>query len=947
METIISTLDDAQRTLASHKTGLRRLQGMLTTSEGDSDAVLMVVFRHALDSVLLFPKKEPAVERLAKFLTEFFATTSDYVLQTSIQFLIERSSADDKNVRSRACQFIANILATPNIDESALDALCETMVERLTPRLRDKFPAVRSWAIQALGPLQNPEDENDTVWNEILRLMSSDTYFAVRVAATETICINKVTLPCIVNQIKDSKSEVRISALVYLSENVDVRQYNSVMRNLLIQYGWNDRHNNDNVRLASRQLILGWLKNLDYRVPKLLNLLNIAAYEEEAEEFAWQLIEAIEKNEFNCPELKEQSRLSHINWEGSFSALSLGDLLWNKVRCDFAKKRLTPFMAEEFLEVLVPDVVVLCDLISNGNNPSLNRNQSQQVVMKYLIAITKFLDPADISGAEKLTFLCESLLDDVQFPIDLVYNVMDAWSRMKSPKTILSRASNMAVNIRSATACPTNDAAAAVVDDAEHEEAREIEVYGYIRYLQILHWTFKQLFENPDTRSINIQESLGPEFFAQILEDIINAFQQPIMELRSLAVSCLGLLGLFDRELCDQYITTFYNAASTNLEEPEIRSQALQIIVDFAMVYNCDFSPEINLCSLLARLHEDDDGEVARVSVDAASKLLFSGVLHDTRLLAILLKFFFVSDAMKVGNQEEATCMQMSDIGNEHRLQQILSLFFQVFFKINPEGQAMLMNSLPDFVSDLLILIKDIGIPSNILEKVVEKLSILCEKVGILKLGNAVGDTILRESKASIIACVCREMLKLGSSKDDRQLCLDLLKCIEKITVESFMVTEWCFDAKRTFNAVLKSAPLDKTGEKIIQRAIEMSGMQYATVNSNHSFFDLAPGLDHLVNMVDPVPTKKSKGLFGLQNKSINRMGATDRVRGGGVADRTSMDSEDSDFSVGSQSSQSSQSSRFSQVSVSKFAAGVGKMSQLASENRRNTGFNDIPVMDI
>jgi hypothetical protein len=323
------------------------------------------------------------------------------------------------------------------------------------------------------------------------------------------------------------------------------------------------------------------------------------------------------------------------------------------------------------------------------------------------------------------------------------------------------------------------------------------------------------------------------------------------------------------------------------------------------------------------------------VAADGACKLLFSGIVHDTRLLAILLKFFFVSEAMKVGNQEDATCMQMSDIGNEHRLQQILSVFFQVFFKINPEGQAMLMNSLPDFVSDLLILIKDVGIPSDILEKVVVKLAILCEKVVS---GNSLGDTILKESKASIIACVCREMLKLGSSKDDRQLCFDLLKCIEKIAVESCMASEWCSDAKRTFNAVIKSAPLDKTGEKIIQKAIEVCGMQFGTVNSKHSFFDLAPGLDHLVNIVDPVPTKKSKGLFGTQGSSklMNRRGGSDYSQG----QRSSIDSEDSEMSIGSQSS------KFSQVSVSKFTG--GKMSQL-SENKRNRvgGLDDMPTMDI
>ena len=46
-----------------------------------------------------------------------------------------------------------------NGDAEISDELWEQITETLTPRLRDKAPNVRMWAIKALGRLQNSESE--------------------------------------------------------------------------------------------------------------------------------------------------------------------------------------------------------------------------------------------------------------------------------------------------------------------------------------------------------------------------------------------------------------------------------------------------------------------------------------------------------------------------------------------------------------------------------------------------------------------------------------------------------------------------------------------------------------------------------------------------------------------------------------------------------------------
>ena len=55
------------------------------------------------------------------------------------------------------------------------DALCDEIVECLLPRLRDRVPAVRVEAVRAIARLQDPEDAEDTVVIEFIRMLRSDS----------------------------------------------------------------------------------------------------------------------------------------------------------------------------------------------------------------------------------------------------------------------------------------------------------------------------------------------------------------------------------------------------------------------------------------------------------------------------------------------------------------------------------------------------------------------------------------------------------------------------------------------------------------------------------------------------------------------------------------------------------------------------------------------------
>ena len=85
-----------------------------------------------------------------------------------------------------------------------------------------------------------------------------------------------------------------------------------------------------------------------------------------------------------------------------------------------------------------------------------------------------------------------------------------------------------------------------------------------------------------------------------------------------------------------------YQVASNEIEEGEIRSQALEAIIDMATVYESLYKDDYSLTMLLLRLQEGAEPALLRVGAEGSAKLLFSGRLSEPKLFANLLKFFFL-----------------------------------------------------------------------------------------------------------------------------------------------------------------------------------------------------------------------------------------------------------------------------------------------------------------
>ena len=118
--TLAEVFEACQRSVTAHKRGWQRC---LELQEGDREGFAEEFIEH-VDRLLIVWKREPAVERLCKFVVHFVTTpdqqkgsASESLFLQLIRHLLEASNANDKAVRFRASDIIASMMN--QLDEEA------------------------------------------------------------------------------------------------------------------------------------------------------------------------------------------------------------------------------------------------------------------------------------------------------------------------------------------------------------------------------------------------------------------------------------------------------------------------------------------------------------------------------------------------------------------------------------------------------------------------------------------------------------------------------------------------------------------------------------------------------------------------------------------------------------------------------------------------------------
>jgi hypothetical protein len=162
-------------------------------------------FIEHVDRLLIVWKREPAVERLSKFVVHFVTTpdqqkgsASESLFLQLIRHLLEASNANDKAVRFRASDIIASMMnqldeeaeleyglrAMPTscprlltrLSLSCSEELWELLLNKMLVRGKDKFPNVRIAAVHSLSRLQDATDDKDPVVSQYIRLLGTDAH---------------------------------------------------------------------------------------------------------------------------------------------------------------------------------------------------------------------------------------------------------------------------------------------------------------------------------------------------------------------------------------------------------------------------------------------------------------------------------------------------------------------------------------------------------------------------------------------------------------------------------------------------------------------------------------------------------------------------------------------------------------------------------------------------
>ena len=915
--------DDAQRSMQSHKLCVRKLSSIINSMPSSGDDITQQngkgttpAFNYFLygciDRILLHTGSTNAViDRLVSFIGAYLSVVDEQMLLLTMQHMCSRLRSTNKLVRQRVCQLVCSSLQS--LSEANTELSCELfseLSEHLSQRLKDKVAIVRIWAIKALKFLQAPEDDSDVPTLELKRCMRSDTSYLVRIAAVETLILTDCNKNDLCGRLKDVHSEVRIAVLRRLKEETDIRQFSTQMRAEILRSALEDR--DDAVKVAVLGLIWKWLGSVENgsSVSKFLSLLNPIENEDAVLLVGAVIVEELVKSETiaavpegHTKQLKRSLKESIGNWESiSPASLTPSDVMWVYIRCSYARQFLPVLPASDMCESLLPDAFILCKVLSEVKatliDPSKHHSKSSgikktQLVLKYLLSTsTLLIGSTDISGLSQLVNECvDSFLNtSISMPWDGIEAALRSYTELH-PHTLSSSLQDSPRELSHHTVMGLTkhiqSEAAKLVEETTDNDSLMLKHLHAItqRCLQITQWALQQelshvarMAPSTDHRDGDSGDDARDALLKEMVPYILDALQQPVYTLRSLGLSCLGLVCLIDGSLCDVYRRIVLQVACGDFEDEGIRGQALQTLTDLAIMHREKYSQDSDLSNLLLRMQESGEPESMLIAAESAAKLLHAGILDEPKLFANLLKFFFLTESVPtaataaslpslIADPTASSSGELDDeaieqeyqrrvfLANCSRMQQVLSIFFHVFTTTDVVADRVVSESIPQLVNDMTNEIKDGTVDAPSLSKILKHLFSLCERKVIsaatatttTTTGTGGGNinngdinstvpssdaaevvasteqsklTMLSLCQATAAAAISRELLKLGQSKVEKSICKEFIKLLSTLSFETWVSSFEVASIVRLVDTIMlcTSRLMDKTSMKSLQQ---------------------------------------------------------------------------------------------------------------------------------
>jgi len=434
--------------------------------------------------------------------------------------------------------------------------------------------------------------------------------------------------------------------------------------------------------------------------------------------------------------------------------------------------------------------------------------------------------------------------------------------------------------------------AAKLVEETEAHDSMMLKHLHAIsqRCLQITQWALQQELSHVARMTPITDRNDGRDGRDALLKEmvpyILNALQQPVYTLRSLGLSCLGLICLIDGSLCDMYRGIILQVACGDFEDEGIRGQALQALTDLAIMHREKYTHDNDLSNLLLRMQESGEPDSMLIAAESAAKLLHAGLLDEPKLFANLLKFFFLTESISTvsspavvdngtlsGELDDEAIEQEYQrrvfLANCSRMQQVLSIFFHVFTTTDTVvADRVVSESIPQLVSDMTNEIKDGTVDAPSLSKIIKHLFSLCERKvtttssatpsgpgghNIINNGDAGTSiessevtssaavevvvagtehenlTMLSLCQATTAAAISRELLKLGGhSKVEKSIGKEFIKLLSTLSFETWVDNFNVPNIVRLIDTIMlcTSNKTDKTSTKSLQQLMTICTMK-------------------------------------------------------------------------------------------------------------------------
>ncbi|XP_076251973.1 condensin complex subunit 3-like isoform X2 [Rhynchophorus ferrugineus] len=511
---IAESFSSSQNTTATHKKNSVKLLKLYENTELTTyyEAFLPSLYKVLNTDIKI---KSLNLDRIIEFVGQFLSDINQNekfdksLFSKIVEYLLQASQCIDDNIRYRACQIITNLLEHL-VGSEISDDLCSQIEMIFLDRLYDPKTVVRLLAIRVLYRLQDPQDPEDRIHSEFLKIIRNDMHAKVRELCVEKIILNRSIIEQIIKRTRDIDVSVRLVAFKRLSGIVKSLKIGD--RRTILTAGIYDL--SEKVQKFVYSVFLDtWLKSFDNDIFVLMEALRYDGDEKDINETLHLYKNILHKFYFksNSSEMLRVLEFDEVNTI-PYQKLNWGTISYWRLLIDYLKEA----KLDDQLENVMPEPAVYFKYVKGYIEETDNNSDflEKQFIIKELFHITKTYDYSDPPTRQSLNNLVEYVLKNADLLDSVVEDIIDC---LKLSMTEVEKRSRFVCEIISDLLYPIDEAEA-----AEAERVRQFQLSTLTTKLIILQGEQSDAVQRADYLDADrLKKEI--EFVAEEIKNLRNA----------------------------------------------------------------------------------------------------------------------------------------------------------------------------------------------------------------------------------------------------------------------------------------------------------------------------------------------------------------------------------------------------------------------------------------